>query len=256
MKKTRRKPRNESYERLTIKWEGMRRDKKYISDFNKYSKEYEKEEKKYKGKSLLHIEFSQFYERWAKYFAKEYDIAEPIDPTVPLLNFDKFVKKNPKYHIRTYGVIDKYAEYWILSALRYLNETYCYDYDKCSVRGLDPYSRQGTMYLDDKITNKNTIKILVPLNAPLKKTLLEVGEIIKRWQNAKMQVCKTTPKRLWLEEHKKYLEIYDLKTKLSWRKIANRYYGHEVDLASATRKIMRYHAKGKKLVDGGYRQIT
>jgi len=98
------------------------------------------------------------------------------------------------------------------------------------------------------------LSLYVDLNRPSTKIYKEFKEKILKWKQM-LKVDDRKRRRNRIPEYKKYLRIYDLKTKkgLSSKKIALKQYGD--DEIDSVRKVDRHISKCRKLIKGGYRHL-
>lgn len=78
----------ERYIRLGLRWEFLRRNKKYIDDYNRYVKECEK---KFKDVSLPYPKYLGYIDNLSLIFTKNYAIALPLDPSISFFELKKAV---------------------------------------------------------------------------------------------------------------------------------------------------------------------
>lgn len=244
-KKTNKQYDNERIETFGIKWEFLRRNKAYIKDYEKYAGENN-------------------YDKWFDFFQKKYGILSPLNPKV---SFFESVKESKKIRIKNkgkrssfakrfakvkYALIAEYLHYWAKGAFCLDNDNHYVSHDIDGNVDTEPLS-------DNEIKEKDAIKILIDLDAPLRRILSETQKIVKQWQERRSKVVKNSANRLRLSEYKRYIEVYDLKNQgWAWDELAEKFYEMDVergDINYAKRKVKRDYGRCKKIIDGDYRQI-
>jgi hypothetical protein len=246
------------YELFALRWEFLRRNRKYICDIKRCSAS---------SRSLRGSDPQQRSEQreiWAMYFMGLYGIAFPLDPGVSFLECRVPLVKAPGDSKKRRGTRNRFvrrsSDVVDLSDLRVLFKgAYCLTPDR-HVEA-DAYGEviSSKPLTDEEIRQAKSIEVLIDLDVSMERILHEVKGIVSKWKKMKANLVLSGKTRARLAEYKRYLKVFDMRSDgASWERIAGRLYKADVEkgrLSYAKRKARRDYERCESMIAEGYRQL-
>ena len=250
-----------------IKWEFLRRNKKYIQEYNNYIATCRKiQEKAFSSNPKL----GAYKKEQLRFFKLKYGIKIPKDPNISFFKLRKSLKKpfwdaldddwntlrndmrrfdkRNKFHRKVNLKNTKKAKKNLPSfesslspeKPNYLSGKYKaillhtvvhnFISRDSAVISLDEYVENSSDKEFKKALGLETMKVTINSNAPIKKIIKDMGWMIKSWYQFRNRATDNTQKRLRLKKYETYLQIYDLrKQQKTYREIARIVYKDEYD---------------------------
>jgi|GEM_PF-1503956 len=249
-----------TYERklFSLRWEFLRRNKRYIHDV-KRCRAASRKMRKADRQERLHEQ-----KAWTLYFMGEYGVACPLDPKMSFLDSQIPLVKTRRNSLRRRTarktLVKRPRDVLDLSDLRVLYKgAYCLTPDQHVVNVDADGNVNGEPLNAEEIRQQDSIEILIDLEVPVERIIHEVGDIVAKWKEMRSKAAPERKKRARLAEYNRYLSVFDLKNKgASWESIAGRLYKSDVerdDMIYAKAKAKRDYQRCKELIEGGYQQL-
>jgi hypothetical protein len=233
---------------LVYRWEFLRRNQEYISDYNDCISELKsiKGEQKDFAQDLLKrllnneiMSISGLIQKDLTYFMSHYDIWGVLNPAFDPQQIDQETVNN--------RLISCFAHKLAVAMLT------------------DEYFLGRS---DADIAKTRHLVLAVDADANIENIIEEVRSFVTVWKNKRSRVIKKKRRRVRVEEYARYLKVYELrKERKSYREIAKKVFPKEYksftqysdkheDVAPVIEKVKNNLFACQELVDGGYKIIS